>query len=288
MLRQIIKIDEEKCDGCGLCIPSCKEGAIQIIEGKARLISDLFCDGLGACLGTCPLDAIQIEEREAEPYNERKVIEYLVNQPTAVLKAHLMHLIEHNEMNFFNEAVDVLNEFNIPVPIKIVKKAEPTPQNTGGGCPGSLMQVIARPKEESPIVENNSEERNNSELKQWPIQLHLVRPDAPYFKEQEIVIMSTCGPVASANVHSDYIKDKAIVIACPKLDYTDPYIEKLTGIFQNSNSKKAVVVIMEVPCCKGLSKFVSTAAKNSGRTDLSIEEHTLTLSGDLKSVVRIF
>jgi Pyruvate/2-oxoacid:ferredoxin oxidoreductase delta subunit len=286
MLRQIIKIDEDKCDGCGLCIPSCKEGAIQVIEGKARLISDLFCDGLGACLGTCPLDAITIEEREAEPYNERKVIEYLINQPVSVLKAHLEHLVEHDEMNFYNEAVDVLNEYNIPIPLKLSKNENKIHGNHSGGCPGSLMKVIEKPKVQ--IIKRESDEKQVSELKQWPIQLHLVRPDAPYFKDNDLVIMSTCGPIASANIHNDYLKDRSIVLACPKLDYTDPYIDKLTAIFQNSNMKKAIVVIMEVPCCKGLSMFVKTAAKNSGRTDLIIEEHTLTLSGELKSNIIIF
>ena len=278
MKRKIIQIDEEKCNGCGLCIPECKEGALQIIEGKARLVSDLFCDGLGACLGYCPEGAIEIIEREAEPYSERKVIEIISKQPTAVLKAHLKHLIEHQDMDHYIEALEVMHEMNIPNPIE----NEPAQKTVheGGGCPGS--RIVHR---EQPTVPTNSDNQTvQSDLNQWPVQLHLVSPNAPYFKNAELVIMSTCGPIAAPDIHPKYLRGRAVVVACPKLDYTSPYTDKLAQIFMTANTPKAIIVIMEVPCCKGLSKHVTDALEISGKKDMIIEEHTLSLDGKLLGV----
>lgn len=279
MLRKIIEIDENKCDGCALCIPECKEGAIQIIEGKARLVSDLFCDGLGACLGYCPQGAITIVEREAQPYSERLVMETLVKQPISVMSAHLRHLIEHNETALYNEALDYLREIEYPNLVELLPKTAPL-KHSGGSCPGSRM--IIKEKRETP-QEVKETPSARSALEQWPIQLHLVNPAAPYFKDSELLIMSTCGPVASAEVHSKFLPGRSIVLACPKLDYTEPYTDKLAQIFKFGKTPKAIVVIMEVPCCKGLSKFAADAAKLSGREDIIVEEVVLTLDGEIKS-----
>ncbi len=288
MIRTIIKIDEEKCNGCALCIPECKEGAIQIINGKAKLINDMFCDGLGACIGHCPEGAISFEQREAEPYNEKLVIDKIANEP-AVLKAHLIHLIEHNDIKHYSEAVDYLETLNIPNPLgknfmkKKIEKISPQNINSFSACPGSNPIVIN---------ETDNEPQNNiritSQLKQWPIQLHLVPPVAPYFQNKELLLLSTCGPVAYANIQNDYIKDRAIVIACPKLDYTEPYRDKLASIIFNNNIENVIVLIMEVPCCKGLTKFAIDAAILTGKKNISIEEHTITLDGKLKFKQKVY
>ncbi|MFP4367943.1 MAG: ATP-binding protein [Candidatus Kapaibacterium sp.] len=281
MKRKIININEELCDGCGLCVPECKEGALQIIEGKARLISDLFCDGLGACIGHCPQNAITIEEREAGPYDERKVLDSMVKQPGSVLKAHLKHLKEHNAMEFFNDAIDYLNEKNIPVP-ELEEKKPNGLGHQGGGCPGSKMFQIERPASE--ITDNNGSENAGlrSELNQWPVQLHLVNPNAPYFRGSELVIVSTCAPLANPNIHKDYMKGRSVVVACPKLDYTAPYKDKLKDIYSMGQTPKVIILRMEVPCCGGLTKFACDAAIESDNDAIIVEEHVLTIKGELK------
>lgn len=271
MIRKVIQIDEEKCNGCGVCVPSCNEGAIKIIDGKARLISDLFCDGLGACLGDCPEGAIEVIEREAEPYNETIVMEAMLSQPHSVIKAHLKHLKDHNEMAYFNEGLAVLKAKGIEINLDEEKPKAMC------GCPGSMAREIKR--EEKPKVETAG--RMPSELEQWPVQLHLVNPVASFFNNKELTIMSTCGPIVSANVHQDYIKDRSVVVACPKLDKTDPYVSKLASIFSLNDIPKVTVVRIEVPCCGGLSQIAVEAARQSGKANLVVEEHTLAISGEL-------
>jgi NAD-dependent dihydropyrimidine dehydrogenase PreA subunit len=280
MLRQIIEIDEEKCDGCGLCVPECHEGALQIIEGKARLISDLFCDGLGACIGHCPQGAINVIEREAEPYDEIKVLKQILKQPRSVLKAHLKHLLDHQAFEHLDTAIEFLKIEGIENPLGDDEVS--VGQNSICGCPGSRTLQFENQGSESELDTPNIP----SELRQWPVQLHLVNPNAPYFKNSELVIMATCGPIANANVHRDYIKGKSIVVACPKLDYTAPYTDKLTEIFKVGNIKKVNVVIMQVPCCSGLMKFATDAKKQAGREDMPIVEHILDLQGNLIQVQR--
>jgi ferredoxin len=291
MKRKIINIDEEKCNGCALCIPECKEGAIQIINGKAKLISDLFCDGLGACIGHCPEGAIIIEEREAEPYSEYLVLDKIAGE-SDVLAAHLHHLIEHNDLIHYNEAVTYLREKGIPNPIESPKKApalnnivETSSIHSFNGCPGS--RVVQNDSPPQANITNNSVQQS-SQLRQWPIQLHLVPPNAPFFSGKELLIMASCCPVASANIHEEYMNGRALVIACPKLDYTEPYRDKLAAIFSENRITKATVLIMEVPCCKGLTKFATDAAMMAVRDNLTIEEHVITLDGKLKNRSVIF
>ncbi len=284
MLRKVIEIDEEKCNGCGICIPACNEGALQMLDGKARLISDLFCDGLGACIGECPENAIKVIEREAEPYNEALVIEKMLAGPRSVLFAHLKHLKDHNAMEYYNEAIEILKEKGISI------DEEPKKQETVHfGCPGSLSREIKK-KEVAPIHQNegDSAPKMPSELTQWPVQLHLVSPFAPYFKKRELVIMSTCGPLVNANVHNEYLKDRSVVVACPKLDIIDPYIEKLAAIFSESETSRAIIVRIEVPCCGGLTKIALDAARLSKRENFTLEEHILGISGDLIKTNIIF
>ncbi|MBT3985762.1 4Fe-4S binding protein [archaeon] len=252
MKRKIIKIDEERCNGCGVCIPNCPEGALQIIDGKVRLISDLFCDGLGACIGHCPEGAIEIEERDAEPYEERKVMANIVKFGENTIRAHLEHLEEHNETKFLNEAKEYLKEKGIEVKMEKC------------GCPGAQIQEI------------NQEDTNNVEqtstLRQWPVQLNLLPPQAPFFENSHLLVCADCVPFANANFHKDLLNGKSLVIGCPKLDDIDAYEEKLTEIFKHNKIKSVTVAIMEVPCCSGLYHAVEEAIKKSGNQIPLIKE----------------
>jgi hypothetical protein len=203
-------------------------------------------------------------------------MENIINSPMEVIKAHLKHLKDHQEIEYFSQAVNFLKERGIENPLK----ADSTNgHNHEGGCPGSRMINFAEVKKSLPTSINH--ENTDSALTHWPVQLHLVSPFAGYFRDAELVIMSTCGPIASANVHKDYLEGRSVVVACPKLDNTGPYAEKLAEIFSNGNTPRAIVVIMEVPCCKGLSTIAKQAAAMSGNTELVLEEHILSVRGEL-------
>ena len=203
MKRKIIQIDEEKCTGCGLCIPNCHEGAMQLIDGKARLISDLFCDGLGACIGHCPEGAIEIIEREAEPYDERKVMEAMIPKGRNTIMAHLDHLRDHNETEFLQQAINYLKENNIMINPEKITDAP----HGECGCPGSA----ARDFNAEPAVEthrNASLPAVPSQLRQWPVQLHLLNPQASYFKNADVLLAADCAAFAMGNFHDRFLKGK--------------------------------------------------------------------------------
>ena len=271
--RKIIKIDEEKCTGCGLCIPNCPEGALQIIDDKARLISDLFCDGLGACIGHCPEDAITIEEREAIAYDEKKVMENIVKQGPNVIKAHLEHLKDHGEHKYLKEAIDFLTKKGIAVPIDLHKKDEPLPC----GCPGSQVKDFGRKDRAS--KEKTAVLGGSSELRQWPVQIMLVPAHAPYLKDADLLIAADCVPFAYADFHQDLLKDKVLLIGCPKLDDTEFYKEKITQILKNNNIKSITCAHMEVPCCFGLVNLLRSAITASGK-DIPFKEITISIKGE--------
>ncbi len=275
MKRKIVKIDEEKCNGCGLCIPNCPEGALQIIDEKARLVSDLSCDGLGACIGYCPQGAITIEEREAEEYSETKVMENIVKQGTNVILAHLEHLKSHNQTKYLKEALDFLQEKKIAIPFE----PHHAQMHAMGGCPGSRMMDFR--KKPAPAGKAVSAARQESELQQWPLQLSLVPPNAPYFQDVDLAIVADCVPFAYPNFHQDILKGKAIVIACPKLDDVEFYKQKLAQIFKQSKIKSLNVVHMEVPCCFGLNTIVQEALEISQK-DIPLNEVVITISGEKK------
>jgi ferredoxin len=271
MKRNIITIDNEKCNGCGSCVPDCPEGALQIIDGKARLISDLFCDGLGACIKTCPVDAMHIEERDAEPYDETHVMENIIAQGPNTIKAHLLHLKDHGEQNFLAQAIEVLKEKGLPVPSLDTEKPH-------HACPGSAMRDM-RGKQSETLSGNTVDDP--SELRQWPVQLKLVNPSAPYFNAKEIIIAADCTAFAYGNFHKKFLKEKPMVIFCPKLDTDiDRYIEKLSTIFSTHDIRRAVIVRMEVPCCGGTTLVVEEAIKKSGK-QIIIREHIITIDGEI-------
>ena len=267
MLRKIITINEELCDGCGECVPACHEGALQIIDGKARLISDLFCDGLGACIGECPTGALQIVEREAEPYNETKVMEYIAKGGPNVIKAHLEHLLDHNEIEFFTEALDYLKANKIINPLALQPEGSPLSeqkQNAGHhgggscGCKGSAEQAIKRHEIKTDTTPVGFEQP--SELTHWPIQLHLLNPQAGFFRNADLLLAADCAGFVSTAFHSKYLSGKAMAIACPKLDSNkEAYVEKLIDMIDFSNLNSISVVIMKVPCCSGLAQLAMRA-----------------------------
>ncbi|HTZ10925.1 MAG TPA: 4Fe-4S binding protein [Candidatus Margulisiibacteriota bacterium] len=269
--RKIIKIDEEKCNGCSQCLPNCPEGAIQIIDGKARLISDLFCDGLGACMGYCPQGAISIEEREASGYDEAKVMENIVRQGDSVIKAHLQHLKEHNEEGYLKEAMAFLKARGISI------QPDQAHIHGGGGCPGSkVMDFRGRAKEVCPA---KSPRQAESQLRQWPVQIKLVSSAAGYFENADILIAADCVPFAYADFHEDLLKGKILLVGCPKLDDIRAYQEKLNQIFKNRDIKSVTYAHMEVPCCFGLLPVIESAIAASGKK-IPFQEVTIGIRGE--------
>lgn len=263
--RSIIKIDEAKCNGCGECIPNCPEGAMQLIDDKARLISDLFCDGLGACIGHCPQGAITIEKRVAEKYDESRVMENIVKQGENVIKAHLKHLKDHNQTEFYNEAINYLNKKKIGEPIeeKIPQKhTHPSKAEKHSGCPGAKVMEFSKPEGG---VKTGTAPSGVSQLSQWPIQITLVPPTAPFLNNADLLIAADCVPFSYPNFHDDLLKGKILLIGCPKMDDVTYYESKLASMFKQSNIKSIEVVHMEVPCCFGLKTLVESAIEKSGK-----------------------
>ncbi|MBD3344460.1 MAG: 4Fe-4S dicluster domain-containing protein [Chitinivibrionales bacterium] len=259
MKRQIITIDEDKCTGCGLCIPNCPEGAIQLIDGKARLVSDIMCDGLGACLGHCPEGAITIEEREAEPYDEKKVMTNIAAQGENTIKAHLKHLKEHNETELYKQAVEYCEENNIELPDR-KEETMATPPFTG--CPGSRTMEFERKKA---AAEAPSAPRQ-SQLTHWPIQMHLISPNASHYQGADLLLAADCTAFAMGGFHNDYLKGKTLAIACPKLDEgKDIYLDKVKALIDNAKINTLTVMIMQVPCCGGLLQLARRAANEAKR-----------------------
>ena len=257
MIRKMVSIDEEKCNGCGECVPSCAEGAIQIIDGKARLLADNLCDGLGACLGDCPLGAITVEEREADEYDEAAVDDHLKEIGRAPLSHH--------------------GEPAAPVTGGCPSAAVKSFAAPAGGCPSARTMTF----DESPVETSADSASRPSRLAQWPVQLHLVPPTAPFFQNADVLLAADCAPFAYADFQEDLLKGKALAIACPKLDNTEPYVEKLTAMITQSNIKSLTVVHMEVPCCNGLVMMAKQALANSGR-DIPFETVCIGIRGDKK------
>jgi Pyruvate/2-oxoacid:ferredoxin oxidoreductase delta subunit len=256
--RKIIKINEDRCNGCGVCIPNCPEGAIQVIDGKARLISDIFCDGLGACIGHCPLDAIVTEERDAEPYNEKTVMENIINAGDNTILAHLNHLKDHGEKTYLKQALEVLKEKNISVPFK----EEHTTAHHACGCPGAKPMDFSHDRNEKKTEQGIQ----TSHLGQWPVQLHLVTPNASYFQGKNVMLVADCVAYALADFHKDYLQGNSLAIACPKLDSNlDSYLEKLTALINDANITSLTVMTMEVPCCQGLLSLAQQAQSQASR-----------------------
>jgi NAD-dependent dihydropyrimidine dehydrogenase PreA subunit len=239
MVRKIIKIDEEKCNGCGICASACHEGAIDIVDGKAKLVRENFCDGFGDCLPGCPMGAISFEEREAPAYDEAAV--KAMQEKKGLVKD--MHQCEN----------------------KMMKEMEQ--HAAGHGCPGSRFMTLKSGNQEDTDPGQDMISRMSihpSRLMQWPCQIKLLPTQAPFYDGAKLLIAADCTAYAYANVHEDFMKGKITMIGCPKLDEGD-YSEKLTEIISNNDIKSVTILRMEVPCCGGLQRAAETALKNSGK-----------------------
>jgi NAD-dependent dihydropyrimidine dehydrogenase PreA subunit len=236
ILRKIIKIDDELCDGCGLCIPSCAEGALKIIDGKAKVVSDKYCDGLGACLGECPQGALKIIEREAEDFDEKAVEEYLAKQP------------EDNKE-------EVL----------------------ACGCSSAQVQIFKSVDSCSCNIE-----KHGSSLTNWPIKIKLIPANAPFFKDANLLVLADCCGAVFSGLHQELLKDKVLVIGCPKFDDAEAYVEKFKEIFKNWDIKSITIGIMEVPCCSGFTVIVKKGLEKAGK-QISIKEIIINPKGEIVS-----
>jgi ferredoxin len=274
--RKIIKVDEEKCTGCAECIPNCPEGALQVIDGKARLVSDLFCDGLGACVGHCPTGAMTVEEREAEPYDEARVMANIVKAGPNTIAAHLKHLKDHDAMEYYGQALAYLKEKGIPLPDNRQSAIGNRKSELACGCPGSAVQAL---DPQSAICNLQSAmESRPSRLRNWPIQLTLVPPSAPYLKGADLLVSADCVGSSHPDFHDELVKGKVLLIGCPKLDDADAYLEKLTQTFTESAPKSVTCAHMTVPCCFGLVQLVKQAIDDSGKT-IPFAEVTIDING---------
>ncbi|MEI8186391.1 MAG: 4Fe-4S dicluster domain-containing protein [Chlorobiaceae bacterium] len=293
MKRQIITIDEKRCTGCGDCIPGCPEGALQVIDGKARLVSDLFCDGLGACIGHCPTGAMKIETREAEPYDEKRVMhESIAKGGPNVIAAHLHHLIDHGQTDFVQQALQYLQEQGIANPLESEPAGKPAAHRTHpahshaphtGGCPGSRTIDFSANGSNDAAIAAHSHAPVQSALRQWPIQLHLVSPQAPYFQGSDLLLAADCCAFAVGDFHGSFMKGKSLAIACPKLDSEmDIYVDKLAAMIDLSHINTITVAIMEVPCCGGLISIVAEAQRKAKRK-VPVKKVVISLQGETLS-----
>lgn len=261
--RKIITINEDLCNGCGNCIVGCAEGALQLVNGKAKLVKESFCDGFGDCIGTCPTGALVIEERESEEFDFDSTIKHVENirGEDGVMRMKESHAQHESK----------------------IAASKPS-----GGCPGRQIRMKAAEKPAAAVNENGMPVVMKSEISQWPLQLHLVPPKAPFFEGRELVILSTCSPVTSPDVHWRYIRGRSVVIACPKLDRTEGYAEKLAGILSQNSIPRAIILRMEVPCCGGLTAMVAEALKKAQPEGLAVDEVTMSLEGEITNTRRIY
>ena len=240
-LRKIIEIDEERCDGCGLCVPSCAEGAIKIIDGKARLIAEKYCDGLGACLGDCPQDAIRIVEKEVDEFDGEAVEKHL--RPTMDTSAK-------------------------------------TPNPIPSGCPSAHIRNFTEQPAAKPAAKPETTAKVPSALSHWPVQIRLVPPHAPFLKNADLLVAADCSPMAYGNFHRDFLAGKVVMMGCPKFDDIKIYEERFRQIFSQAEVKSVTILVMEVPCCQGLPAIVKKALKDS-RKNIPLEIVTLGLQGKI-------
>lgn len=294
-----MKIDEEKCNGCGLCVPNCHEGALQVIDGKVRLVSELMCDGLGACIGHCPENAITIEKREAQPYDEIAVISEMVHKGANTVIAHLKHLKDHQELGYLEEGMTWLevHEKDVAFSVReVLAEVNGEKSNNrgaghdhgpghgqghgqghghgqgpghgqghghghqGGGCPGSKERIIA-PAPVSAMMADTP-----SQLTHWPVQMHLINPNSPVYRGADLLFAADCVAFSLGSFHQSFLKNRSLAIACPKLDHNmEIYLDKLVTMIDTAKINTITVMMMEVPCCGGLMQMVRNALARASR-----------------------
>jgi Fe-S-cluster-containing hydrogenase component 2 len=240
-VRKIIEIDEERCDGCGLCVPGCAEGALQIVDGKARLIEDKYCDGLGACLGECPNDALRTIDREADAFDEEAVEELLKSR----------------------------SEEEKPAAVTLPSR-----------CPSAQIQSFLSPFTSDPVKRPLSPPASGSALSHWPVQISLVPAKAPFLKGADLLIAADCTAFTYPNFHQDFLKGKALMVGCPKFDDAESYVRKFVEIFHQADIRSITILVIEVPCCQGLPMIVQKAIKMAGKT-IPVEEVVISTRGEI-------
>ncbi len=239
VMRKIIEIDDELCDGCGECVPECAEGAIQIVDGKARLVSESYCDGLGACLGECPNGAITMVEREAEDFDEEAVVTYLKE----------------------------MEEKPLDIPLAC-------------GCPSTQVHTFVPKDSSQDAMDDIPQPRTESTLSHWPVQINLVPPIAPFLKGADLLVAADCTTAAYPNFHQDFLKEKVLMIGCPKFDDVEEYIRKFTEIFKIADTKSVTALVMEVPCCSSLPVILQRAMQAAGKA-IPVEQIVISTRGDI-------
>lgn len=248
--RKLIHIDEDLCDGCGQCVPGCEEGALQIIDGKAKLVAERYCDGLGACLGECPTGALTVREVEAEDFDPDAVRELLTEQGR-----------------------DIPDHMPDPESLRLEKKSS-------GGCPGARMERLT-PCGQANKPSRQENEGGQSHLTHWPIQIRLVPPEAPFLKGSDLLLTADCVAVSLPGYHERFLPGRTVLMGCPKFDDAQMYVERLSAIFAQSGLKSVTVLEMEVPCCSGMSRIVAEAMKKAG-VDIPAEKVIVARNGEIK------
>ena len=273
MVRRVIEIDEEACIGCGLCANACHEGAIGMVNGKAKLMRDDYCDGFGDCLPACPVDAIKFIEREAAAYDEAAVLAAKKAKETADKLSSAMSSIKNNNAKSKNEMKDNFTDAN-----GNYSKHRDADMVEPCGCPGTRAQTIIHDNSDdnSCNVNNNVSEKIQSELTQWPVQIQLLPVTAPFYNNANLLIAADCTAYAYGDFHRKFVKNRVVLVGCPKLDDAD-YQSKLTAIISQNDIKSVTIVRMEVPCCGGLENAAKEALKAS---DKFIPWQTVTISTD--------
>jgi len=239
--RKIIQIDEELCDGCGQCVPSCAEGAIELVDGKARLVAEKYCDGLGACLGECPNGALTVVDREAEEFDEEAVEEYLSSK---------------------------------------AQVGGPEEATMACGCPSAHIETFTPSASFQETDEPAVQASALSALSHWPVQIRLVPAAAPFLKGADLLVAADCTPVAYPNFHQDFLKGKVVMVGCPKFDDIQEYIQRFADIFSTADIKGITVVVMEVPCCQGLPMIVEKGMEMAGKK-IPMEKVVISARGDV-------
>jgi len=242
--RKIIEINEDLCNGCGQCATACAEGALEIVDGKAKLVSEMYCDGLGACLGECPTGALKVTEKEAEEFDEKAVEHHLHKQSAAV--------------------------------------EGPTPVTLPCGCPSTQLRTFAPSQGCQEANRPASQELETSALGHWPVQIRLVPATAPFLKNADLLVAADCTPIAYPAFHKDFLQGRTILVGCPKFDDVQAYIEKFAEIFARASIKSVTVVVMEVPCCGGLPQIVKRGMQLAGKT-LPVEQIVVSIRGEILS-----
>jgi NAD-dependent dihydropyrimidine dehydrogenase PreA subunit len=242
VLRKIIEIDDERCDGCGQCVPACAEGAIEIIDGKAKLVAEKYCDGLGACLGDCPTGALRVVEVEADEFDEDAVEDHLSKRAQRESTAEPIQL--HH------------------------------------GCPSALVRTFGSPEPGTADATPSSHGEGASALTHWPVQIRLVPPTAPFLKDADLLVAADCTPVAYPNFHADFLDGRVVMVGCPKFDEAQAYVEKFADIFSKADIKSITVVVMEVPCCAGLPRIVEEGLRLAGKK-VPMEKVVISAKGEV-------